>query len=60
MDEFDLLRRDHVGIYKGKCSFTKLKLFDGDNRNMDKQDQLDRIYLGFQNVFAKVPKDRIE
>lgn len=27
---------------------------------MDKQDQLDKIYLGFQNVFAKVPKDRIE
>lgn len=60
MDKFDLLRRDQVGICKGKYSFTKLKSFDGDSKNMDKEDQLDIIYLGFQNAFAKAPKDRIE
>lgn len=53
------LRRDQVGIGKGKHCFTRLKFCDGDSKNMDKEGWLDIIYLGFQNAFAKVPKDRI-
>lgn len=60
MDKLGILRRSQVGFCKGKYCLTKLKFFDGDNKNMDKGDPLDIIYLDFQNAFAKIPKNRIE
>ena len=60
IDDQKLMRKTQHGFCKGRSCLTNLlEFFEGVNKQVDKGDPIDIVYLDFQKAFDKVPHQRL-